>query len=205
MEQNKIERIANHLIINASHMKELGLYHGKMGIIIFFAHYSRYTGETLYDDYAGDLMDEIVEEIYADIPLSFERGICGIGWGVEYLFRNGFMEGDSDEILSEIDKRLMEKNLDRISDMSVATGLEGMAYYIAKRIESSENKKTKPFDSIFLESYANALRKLNKTLPDEGEIISVIYEKMPEGEDITKWKYGLANGCAGYGLRCITG
>ena len=202
---NILTRIANHLIINASYTKDLGLYHGKMGIVIFFAHYSRYTGETLYDDFAGKLMGEIVEEIHSDIPLSFERGLCGIGWGVEYLFRNGFMEGDSDDILSEIDKVIMEKNLERMSDMSVSTGLEGIAYYIAKRLESSENKKTKPFDIAFSESYTNAFRKLKKTLPDETEIISTIYEKQPEGEDIIKWQYGMENGCAGYGLKIILG
>lgn len=36
-----LTRIANHLIINTSFMTDLGLYHGKMGIVLFFAHYAQ--------------------------------------------------------------------------------------------------------------------------------------------------------------------
>ncbi|MDR2773648.1 MAG: hypothetical protein LBC19_02690 [Tannerella sp.] len=43
-EKEILPRIANHLMINASFLSDLGLYHGKMGIVLFFAHYSRYTG-----------------------------------------------------------------------------------------------------------------------------------------------------------------
>jgi hypothetical protein len=64
-------RIARHLIMHASFLTDLGLYHGKMGIVLFFAHYARYTGESLYDEFAGKLMDEIQEEIHADIPINF--------------------------------------------------------------------------------------------------------------------------------------
>jgi lantibiotic modifying enzyme len=115
---NLLERIANHLIMNASFLPDLGLYHGKMGVVIFFAHYARYTGETLYDDFAGELLDEIYEEIHADMPINFESGLCGIGWGIEYLLENGFMEGDSEEILSELNQKMMEKGIKKMTGYS---------------------------------------------------------------------------------------
>ena len=38
-----LAKIADHLIINSSFLDNLGLLHGKMGIVIFFYHYSQYT------------------------------------------------------------------------------------------------------------------------------------------------------------------
>ena len=37
--------------------------------------------------------------------------------------RQGFIEGETDEILYEIDMRIMERDLRRISDISFETGL----------------------------------------------------------------------------------
>ncbi len=45
-----LERIANHSTINSSFLDNLGLFHGKMGIVIFFYHYSRYTNNPIYDE-----------------------------------------------------------------------------------------------------------------------------------------------------------
>ena len=50
-----LERIANHLIIQTSAMDDIGLYYGKIGIVLFFAHYARYTGCSVYEDFADEL------------------------------------------------------------------------------------------------------------------------------------------------------
>jgi len=112
-----LERIARHLMMHASFLPNIGLYHGKMGIVLFFAHYARYTGNPLYEEYAGELMNEVYEGYHPNLPANFEYGLCGIGWGIEYLLQNGFMEGDADEILAEIDAHVMERDLRRITDL----------------------------------------------------------------------------------------
>jgi hypothetical protein len=197
-------RIARHLIMHASFITDLGLYHGKMGIILFFAHYARYTGESLYDEFAGELLEEIQEEIHADVPINFESGLCGIGWGIEYLLQNGFMEGDSDEVLSEIDKKVIERDVRWTKDLSVRTGLAGISYYVHKRIHSTCRKSTeKPFDRMYLSDWASATKEIR--LPSDREILSALIETLPTGDDIVSWKYGLENGCAGVGLQRIGG
>jgi hypothetical protein len=195
-------RIARHLIMHASFLTDLGLYHGKMGVVLFFAHYARYTGEIMYDEFAGNLIDEIQEEIHADIPINFESGLCGIGWGVEHLLQNGFMEGDSDEVLLEIDRKIMERDLRRIADISVRTGLKGISYYIHKRVTSLCRKSTKtPFDSMYLSDWTLAANGIS--IPNDQEILSAIMGILPAGENIVSWKCGLENGCAGIGLQNI--
>ena len=59
MKDDWLNRIINHLIMNASFTHNPGLYHGKMGIVIFFAHYARFTRDLHYDKFAGYLLDEI--------------------------------------------------------------------------------------------------------------------------------------------------
>lgn len=98
-----LRRIANVLLLNASFIDNLGLLNGKMGIAIFFYHYSRYTHNKIFDEYAGELLDEIYEEINATTPVNFENGLTGIGWGIEYLVKNKYVQADTDEALEEID------------------------------------------------------------------------------------------------------
>lgn len=77
--------IVNHPIINCSFLENFGLFHGKMGIVIFFFHYSHYTNNPLYEEFARGLLDEIFEGIHDKLPIDFENGYLGIGWVIEYL------------------------------------------------------------------------------------------------------------------------
>lgn len=194
-------RIANHLIMHTSYFSNLGLYHGKMGIVLFFAHYARYTNCSIYDDFAGELIDDIFYDIDDELPINFESGLCGIGWGIEYLLKNGFLEDCSSEILSEIDKKIMEKDLTRISDISVKTGLKGISYYIYKRINSLDRSlNIVSFD----EKYLKVWNKLTETMtiPSDKDILLEIVETTPI-RSLEEWKIGINNGCAGYGLKYL--
>ena len=192
--------IARHLMIHASFLPDLGLFHGKMGIVLFFAHYARFAGNPLYSKFAGELLDEIYDEIYIGLPINFEYGLCGIGWGMEYLLQNGFIEGDSDEILSDIDERIMERDLRRTTDHSVRTGLEGITYFINKRLNSSSRKsESLPFDKTYLNDWKTVASSIS--IPEDKVVLKAIIDTLPEGEDITLWKSGLRNGCAGVGLK----
>ncbi len=121
-----LQRITNHLIINSSFLNNLGLFHDKMGIVIFFYHYARYINNPIYDEFAGELLDEIFEEIHDKLPIDFENGYLGIGWGIEYLAEQKFISGDTNDILRDIDKKVMERDVRRISDVFLNTGLEGV-------------------------------------------------------------------------------
>lgn len=194
-------RIANNLIMHTSYFSNLGLYHGKMGIVLFFAHYARYTNCSIYDDFAGELLDDIFDDIDDELPVNFESGLCGIGWGIEYLLQNRFLEDCSSEILSEIDEKIMEKDLTRISDTSVKTGLKGISYYIYKRINSLDGSlNIVSFDEKYLKGW-NELTEI-MTIPTDKDILLEIVETTPI-RSFEEWKLGINNGCAGYGLNCL--
>lgn len=102
----RLRRIADVLLLNGSFTDNPGLLNGMMGIAIFMYHYARKTGREVYGNYADELIDEIYEAINTQTPVDFENGLAGIGWGIEYLVRNGFVQADTDEALAEIDNTI---------------------------------------------------------------------------------------------------
>lgn len=155
---NDLYKLIEYLIINNVNVVNSGLYHGKMGIAICLCEFGRYIKNDIYWDLAGELLDEIIYEINVDTPITFENGICGIGWGIEYLIRQKYMEGEADEILEELDARVMQIDISRIEDFSIETGLGGMAFYMIARLTSVDrNIRNIPFDSGYLEYWERML------------------------------------------------
>ena len=138
------QRIINSLLLNASFIENLGLMHGKMGISICFFHLARQTGTQIYEDYAGELIDEIYEEITKNTPVDFENGLAGIGWGIEYLVQNGFIEADTDEVLEEFDNRIFKELIyNTPKEISLLKGLLGIGFYFLKRIKNKTSNNEK--------------------------------------------------------------
>lgn len=50
------------------------------------------------------------------MPVDFCSGLSGVGWGVEYLIQNKFVDADSDELLEDIDAKIMEWDVRRIKN-----------------------------------------------------------------------------------------
>lgn len=197
-----LKDIATHLMIYSSTLNNIGLYHGKMGLILFFVHYSHYVGNTLFEDFAYSLLDDIYNEIDSSLSFDFENGLSGIGWAIEYLLQNGFMNGDSDDILEDIDRKIMEYDPRRITDKSFRSGLRGVSIYIQMRLTSSCRKsKKKPFDPIYLSDWATVSFNQKQKLSHSQLLLKLI--KKPCGSSIIKWPLGLENGCAGYGLNYL--
>lgn len=70
----------------------LGLTNGKMGIAIALFRYARLSGEVVCEEIAGELLDEVCERLDYSMPVSFGDGLCGIGWGIEYLIRQSTLK-----------------------------------------------------------------------------------------------------------------
>jgi hypothetical protein len=106
-----LHRIANLLLLNGNYINNLGLLNGKMGVAIFFYHYSVYTRNNNYLDLVKELVEEIFQEINSETPVDFANGLTGIGWGIEYLFRKGIILDRKDATLSSLDKKIYQNSL----------------------------------------------------------------------------------------------
>lgn len=128
-----LTRISRHLLLNSSFVEDIGLLKGKMGIAIFFFQYSRFMKNDLYSDFANELIDEIYEELSAGTPYYFQDGLCGVVWGLEYLFNKKFILIDDKDLFLEIDKIIIKNNPRKIADLSLEYGLKGLAHYVISR------------------------------------------------------------------------
>jgi hypothetical protein len=126
-------------LLNASFVDNPGLLNGKMGIAIFFYKYGGYSGNKVFTDYAGELIDEIYEEINNNTTVDFTNGLTGIGWGIEYLVENKFVDADTDDALEDIDKAVYRSIYDSSVLLDNGNDLFGYGFYFISRLRGHEN------------------------------------------------------------------
>lgn len=149
-EYNDSVRILHCLLMQASAMQDKGLLHGQIGIVLALAECYRETSMVIYEDLMEELLDVLVENVPRRSECSFSDGLCGIGWGLEFLLQGSWIEGNGLELCAEIDEVLMKENLRRLSDWSLATGLEGMLHYVLAHLQGCWRQFGKlPFDTEF--------------------------------------------------------
>lgn len=203
-EFNLEQKIIHRLILQSFFLQDLGLFHGKMGISLFFFEYGKHTRCKTYTNIGEDLLSNIWEEINKNLPFYFNSGLSGIGWGIEYLLRNKFIKGDRNEICEEIDSAIMQINPKYITDETLATGTKGLYCYISSRLKDND---IVPFDSDFIEN----LKATNKDLKNKKGFISKYtfdvnsYFKRNHisEENYLSKPLGISNGIAGFLLQQI--
>lgn len=164
--EDLLQRIVPYLLLNYSFVEDNSLLYGKMGGVLFFNLYARATGQHYYRQYADELFDSITETLSIASPIDFGWGLCGIGWGVEYIIRNGLQDGNTDDLLEEIDRAVMVRDPLRFTDMSFDTGLKGMLFYITTRMSSSKRQRPfAPFDQPYLDALSETVRKNMDRIP----------------------------------------
>ena len=116
----------------------IGLFSGKMGIALYHFHYARIYKDEIQEEKALTLIGEIQEEIHADTPYGYAEGLAGIGSALCYLFREGFIKPDDEDFFSDFDTFFFRKvYLGMHTDLSRATGLIGIGYYLLNRIKDT--------------------------------------------------------------------
>lgn len=132
--ERQLRQIAEMLLLNGTLVDCPGLIYGKTGIVIFFFHYARYTENSLFEDYAWDLIGEVQNQIYTNIPTNYKKGVAGIAIGIDFLIRNNFIEADED-IFEDFDERMYRAVMyDPWQDFSFYDGLTGYGQYWISRL-----------------------------------------------------------------------
>lgn len=133
---DKIDEVAS-VLLGVSFDKEIGLYSGNAGIALFLFYYARFKRATVVHKKAVDIMDGLFSQIENTqrLRFSFCSGIAGVGWLVDHLCKQGFLQADPTEILSDIDNYVFQAALDdlRLGDFDFLHGAMGMLLYLAKR------------------------------------------------------------------------
>ncbi|WP_257668508.1 lanthionine synthetase LanC family protein [Parapedobacter tibetensis] len=191
------QRIVNHLLLQGSFMDNVGLFHGKTGVAILFYHYSRYMRNSIYEEFGDELVQQIYDDIDNQMPINLENGLCGIAWGLCYLISSDFVEGDPEEVLSQIDEVIMERSPMRVKDSSIRTGLQGIQMYVRDRIALSIKQETNhPFNPDYLKEMEMAAKKVKLKMPPS-PFSEMDFPNKEEQIEFLNLPLGLDHGCAG--------
>lgn len=224
---NQEQQIIHYLLLNAPFIPSVGLLTGQVGISLAFYAYYRHTECAVYGDFAGELLDNALESLDKSIDIAFSNGLAGIGWGIEYLILNGFVDGYGVEICENIDKKIMESDPRRISDLSLEQGLEGLIHYVLIHISASIKQNVRlPFDSLYLNDlYTVVKQACQEEIPDSFRSLVEIFMNFIEKREpidyplhlfsfidivhfdtdkLTDYPLGIKNGLAGLLLKKIT-
>lgn len=74
--------------------------------------YAAYTGSRKIEARADELLDYILENVVPKLSSHQLILLCQIGCGLLYLFRNGLVDGEEEEVLEGVD-RYLEKMADK--------------------------------------------------------------------------------------------
>lgn len=113
----------------------LGLYDGCAGMMINDFLLYRYTCDEAYLQRSHQLLEHIFANIGGATSINFADGVTGIGWAVEFLAQQGFLDLNTNELLEDVDGVLY--NLVVFSDeqpVSIGHGLLGRMLYFRKRL-----------------------------------------------------------------------
>lgn len=110
MVNEKLQVIQNQIISEYSEDISINLATGQMGLCIYSYIVGRYNKGLL--KIANKMMDCIFNKVNDLESINIKDGLSGIGLGINYLIRNGFIKGDSNKILSDIDDEIFKKIVD---------------------------------------------------------------------------------------------
>ena len=142
---NKVYRIGDYLLQHARENKDLSLMEGKMGISIFCFIFSRISNDNKYSEFAELLLDDIYKEISVNHTSDFYHGLAGIGWGIEYLVQNKYIEADTDEVLEIVDISTLKALTTNASLHFGLNGYLGYLLYLTQRLKNSKNLSSVPY------------------------------------------------------------
>lgn len=139
-EGKKIQKKINDIVetLTAVNYKEmdLGLFTGISGISLFFFYLAKLKNSNYFYEFGYKLIEQVIEQISTKrIPTNFVDGLAGIGWTIEHLYKNKFINGNSDFILSELDEHLLAhtNELNKNSQYDLFYGTMGYVSYLLAR------------------------------------------------------------------------
>ncbi len=198
-----------------------GIVEGKMAALIWLSRWDKENKK-----HTKELRQSLLEEIKGmvlshQLPFNFRNGLCGIGWGLLYLYSSKLLCDIDECLLSQIDADIQTIDVANLSDLSLHYGVVGIiAYVVCREFVNRYKGLPSPFGARFIQSVKIVEERL---LQNGREHLSVYYSYLHKNIDeidfmedfvpqlsdwitypVTNpcnpkyWTYRLDNGCLGY-------
>ena len=136
-----VEELNKRLLQSIDEYYPVGLAQGQIGISIYFYHLFRIEKNENYKVIADQLLDNSLVSISLDSSISVENGLAGISLGIIYLIKKGFVKGDLNELLENIDNVIFKHLAFTQSNLSFQREeLLHLIYYLSVRLRDQKEK-----------------------------------------------------------------
>lgn len=120
---------------------------GFAGLILFYFHFYRYSKNEIYYNKAIQILENIFKRINGNyLNSNFSNGLSGIGWLIEHLTENNFIEIDPDSLFGDtIDEHIHQSMLEDLHRENFAfdQGASGKCFYFIKRYKNTKSPALK--------------------------------------------------------------
>ncbi|MCS2889647.1 glycosyltransferase [Parabacteroides faecis] len=210
-----------------SYVEGNGLFYGKMGLILFFYCYSRYSQNHEYLKLADRMLSDMMKYLKSNMPIGISSGLCGLGLFLGYLISEKFIDNELDDLLENIDRMIVSKTEFETEDWSFETGIIGLVYYVSYRLSSGGKNIKYIFDTSYINQLSNRILILENHTKwnnpyllllnqchmnlqemvvrpmDWNEFFKMAISSLPTTLSFGKWNLGLNRGATGIGLNLI--
>ncbi len=196
--KEQLRKIVDYQLLYSSYIQDIGLFHGKMGVVVALYLYAEKYRDELISEYAWDLLQQIYDSIYSNMPVGLEHGLAGIGYGTTILYKRGLVDCDLNSILVDVDSKIMDYDPRRMKNLSTRTGVGGLMRYIALRQSMDEPFNT--FDTQYLSELYTTVASVIPICQETG-ILSILNAPLFSIDEYTEKPLGIDGGSAYYILK----
>ena len=140
--QGRIERFNQVVLEVALSQLPVGLYHGKMGLCIYFYELSNLVSEKKYRIVANKILNDIINQVTDTFEIDLSSGLSGICMAVNYLLNTGYIEGNPNRVLKNYNDRIIQsllfnRMLDSNPNPDMIKTILGSLTYLTIRLQNT--------------------------------------------------------------------
>jgi len=157
--KEKLKEIDKIITLQYKNENHIGVLSGLSGIALFQFYYSKYLDVDKHSDMGAEILTTCIDRINDGYSYpTYCTGMAGMGWVLDHLKQEGFIDIDNDSLLQETDKYLYST---MVLDMKnekydFLHGGIGYAFYFLNRYRNTKSKELKDkYKKIILEFIAS--------------------------------------------------
>lgn len=154
--ENILRRLADYVMLNACSVSSSGLYSGKSGMALSLFE----TAVFLHDEYIEEQAFQTFQEalLTRTKDISFENGLCGIGYVLIYLIRNAMLEADLKELFGD-NLQIIYDTLEKETNSSIPINGKSMRvmYFLRSHFQYNGDKRALRMWNELLYLYGRSL------------------------------------------------
>lgn len=128
--------------------KNLGIYSGRAGLSLISFLLAKKLDSQEYRKIGVTHFEYVLKNIFDVENLSFSDGLVGVGWFIEWIAQNNFVDINSDDVLEDVDDVIYKlATFHRNDSLDLNAGKTGLFLYLYQRLKA-ENPHKYPYRTL---------------------------------------------------------